>query len=199
MITQAGVGFLTGLSVGIFCLGVCLPVFLPLLLGKKKNTKKSFLVILEFSLGRLAGYLLFGLFFGWLGAVIKSERIHLLVSLVNLWLGISLIVFSLGMIDRRLCHFLPMEKIRWPALFGFLTGVNVCPPFLASLSYVFNLGQLISSLVYFLGFFLGTTLYLVPVAFLGALSRFSFFEKLGRFAGVVAGIYFVFRNLFLFL
>jgi len=35
-------GYLAGLSVGVYCLGLCLPVFLPILLSKKRDVKKVF-------------------------------------------------------------------------------------------------------------------------------------------------------------
>jgi hypothetical protein len=41
-------GYLAGLSVGVYCLGLCLPVFLPMLLAEKRDTKNSAGIILEF-------------------------------------------------------------------------------------------------------------------------------------------------------
>jgi sulfite exporter TauE/SafE len=190
-----GIGFLTGLSVGIYCLGLCLPVFLPVLLSQKRDAKKSFLLVLEFSAGRLAGYVIFGLIFGWLGQLIQNRLLHTLVSLGNLWMGIVLILFALGQIDKKFCSFLPLKKIKWPILLGLLTGVNVCPPFLISLGYVFNLQSTVNAIVYFIAFFLGTSTYLIPSVFLGLFTRFTFIQKIARISGVVAGIYFISRNI----
>jgi len=190
-------GYLAGLSVGVYCLGLCLPVFLPILLSEKRDNKKSFLLILEFSAGRLVGYFLFGLIFGWLGQTIRNQLIHTLVSLVNLWMGIMLILYALGKIEKKLCALIPFAKIRWPFLVGFLTGVNVCPPFIASLTHIFNLKSAIKSIIYFLAFFLGTSTYLIPAAFFGIFTRFPIIQKLARISGVLVGIYFISRNLIL--
>lgn len=189
-------GFLAGLSTGVYCLGLCLPIFLPVLLSQKRNLKSSFSLILEFSTGRLAGYLVFGLVVGWLGQQIQSNSIHLLATLINTWNGILLILYSLGTIDKKFCGFLPFKKIRWAFLLGFLTGINVCPPFLASLSYVFNLRSALNSLLYFFFFFLGTSLYLIPSALLGVFTKVNWITKIARISGVLAGIYFVLQNLF---
>jgi sulfite exporter TauE/SafE len=189
-------GYLAGLSVGIFCLGTCLPIFLPLLMSKKQNFKTSGLLILEFSLGRLAGYLAFGLIFGWLGQTIENRLIHSLISLGNVWMGIGLILYGLGQINQKTCAFLPFRKIRWPLVVGFLTGVNVCPPFLASLTHVFNLRSAIQSIIYFLTFFMGTSTYLVPTIFLGGkFTHYPIIQKIGRIASVLAGLYFSVKSI----
>jgi len=188
-------GFLAGLSTGVYCLGLCLPIFLPVLLSQKRNLKSSFSLILEFSAGRLSGYLVFGLIIGWLGQIIQSNFIHLLASLINVWNGILLILYSLGTIDKKFCQFLPFSKIKWAFLLGFLTGVNICPPFLASLTYVFNLRSALNSLLYFLMFFVGTSLYLIPSALLGVFTKINWLTKIARASGVIVGIYFVVENL----
>lgn len=188
-------GFLAGLSVGVYCLGLCLPLFLPILLSEKRTLKKSFFVVFEFSLGRLGGYLLFGLIFGWLGQTIRSNLIHQIVSLGNLWTGILMIFYSLGMIDKKFCSLLPFKKIKWAFLLGLLTGVNICPPFLASLTYVFTLRDAIAALLYFLMFFVGTSAYIIPSAILGIFTKFGWLQKLARVSGVLVGLYFVTRNL----
>jgi sulfite exporter TauE/SafE len=191
-------GFLAGLSTGVYCLGLCLPIFLPVLLSQKRNLRSSFSLILEFSLGRLAGYLVFGLIIGWLGQQIQSNFIHLLATLINTWNGILLIIYSLGTIDKKFCQFLPFSRIKWAILLGFLTGVNICPPFLASLSYIFNLRSAVNSLLYFLLFFLGTSLYLIPSAMLGIFTKINWLTKIARICGILAGVYFVVQNLLSF-
>ncbi|MBL7078118.1 sulfite exporter TauE/SafE family protein [Candidatus Shapirobacteria bacterium] len=188
-------GFLTGLSVGVYCLGLCLPVFLPILFSQKRSGKKSFYLVLQFSAGRLIGYFLFGLTFGYLGQKIQSQLIHTIISLVNLWMGITLILFGLGQIDKKFCSLKIFQKIKWPLLLGFLTGVNVCPPLMASLTHVFSLRSAINSLFYFLAFFVGTSIYLIPATLFGVFTKFPLIQKMGRLAGIIAGFYFVARNL----
>jgi len=191
-------GYLTGLSVGVYCLGLCLPIFLPVLLSQKRSTKKAVYVVLEFSLGRLLGYLFFGLVFSWLGQQLKSNLVHSLASLANLWLGVLMILYSLGAINQKFCGIIPFAKIRWPLLLGFLTGVNICPPFLASLAYVFNLKDAILSLLYFFAFFLGTSTYIIPSAIFGVFTKFSWMQKLARISGFSVGVYFIVQNLLKF-
>lgn len=187
-------GYLTGLSVGVFCLGTCLPLFLPLLLSQKRSNKKSIGLVLEFSLGRLIGYIFFGAVIGYLGQKISSNFIHLLASLGNLWIGVLMILYSLGAVNKKFCPRNIYKNIQWPILLGFLTGVNICPPFLASLTHVFNLQDVFASIIYFLMFFLGTSTYIVPAAFLGIISQNKLVRKLAQLSGIVMGIYFIVNN-----
>ena len=192
-------GFLAGLSVGIYCIGTCLPLFIPILLSHKRTTKSSFLLVLEFSLGRLVGYILFGFIIGYLGQVILSDWIHIIVALGTIWAGILLVYYSLGSIDSKFCAFLPFSKIKWTFLIGFLTGVNICPPFLASLGYVFNLKSALWALIYFLLFFFGTSVYIIPMALFGTFTKSNTIQKIAQVSGVLVGIYFIIKSFLLFL
>lgn len=188
-------GFSTGLSVGVYCLGVCLPVFIPLILAERKNLKSSFLITLEFSLGRLLGYLLFGAIVGYLGVAIQSQLIHQIINVAMMLSGGLLVGYSLGLLKwGKACS--PYFKLfHFPFLFGFLTGLNVCPPFLASLAYIFNLKSVINSIFYFLMFFLGTSLYIIPLGFLGFFSKKGRLQKIARLSGIFAGLYFIYTAL----
>lgn len=189
-------GFLTGLSVGIYCLGICLPIFIPVLLGQKRETKESFWLILQFSLGRLLGYLFFGLIIGYLGVVIETLLVHKIAGLTTLSLGFLMIFYSLGLFHfgAKICQ-RRFFFTKIPFFLGLLTGVSPCPPFLASLGYVFNLKSILLGIVYFLFFFLGTSIYIVPLAFLGFFSQKTIFQKVAKVSGILVGIYFLISGL----
>jgi sulfite exporter TauE/SafE len=186
-------GFLTGLSVGVYCIGICLPVFVPLLLSQRRRLKSAFWVVLEFSLGRLLGYILFGALIGWLGLAINSPTIHLIISLGTIVLAILMMIYALGfwVWGSKVCA-TRFNRVRIPFVLGFLTGINVCPPFLASLGYIFNLKSLSNGVVYFLMFFLGTSVYIVPMGFLSVLTTSKTFRKIALASGFLAGLYFLY-------
>lgn len=186
-------GFLAGLSVGVYCIGVCLPIFVPLILSDRQNKRSSLRIVLEFSLGRLLGYLFFGISIGYLGVEIDSDLVHRVVTLATLFTGLVLVVFSLGILKwgHGACK-LFFGKAKVPVILGFLTGVNVCPPFLASLAYIFTLKSVFASAVYFVFFFLGTSVYIVPLGLLGSFSRETILQKIARVSGVFVGAYFVY-------
>ena len=78
-----------------------------------------------------------------------------------------------------------------PTTLGFLMGINVCPPFLLSLAYVFTLHSMAKGLVYFLVFFCATSLYFVPLLFVGWLGRMKEFRWAARASALAVGILFL--------
>jgi len=176
-----------GLSAGIFCLTWCGPVFVSLILSEKKNIRQSVLLFLEFIIGRLAGYILFGAIFGYLGSKLQNTIVQKINLGALMLLSFLLILYGLGLFKEKhnLCRF--FKKIRFPILAGFLTGVNLCPPFLLSLSYIFRAGEIIKGILFFISFFLATTLYLTPLLLLNYLNIGRAFQKIAKLASILVG------------
>jgi len=191
--------FLLGLSVGIFCLSYCVPFIAPYLVSEKRKLKKNFKIILEFLLGRLGGSVLFGAIFGYLGEKIISQTADLIFIGVLMLLSLVLIFNALGFLKPKgiFCS-AKYTKLRTktPILIGFLMGINICPPFLMSLAYVFTLHSAIKGIVYFIMFFLGTSLYFLPITFLGQLGKMKEFRLIARIAGLIVGIAFLIYGIY---
>lgn len=91
---------------------------------------------------------------------------------------------------------------RWPALLpigmGFLAGLKVCPPLLLAFTDAASTGTLIGSLVLFLTFFLGTSIYFIPLSFLGMFAQTSDLQIVGKFAAVIVALYYLYAGILLF-
>jgi len=188
-------GFLLGLTTGVFCLAWCIPALLPLILSKGRKIKQSFFLFLEFTFGRLIGYVLFGGLIGYLGLRIESEIIKKVNLGALVFLAVLLILYGIGCLKHKklFCQF--FKKAKFPILFGFLTGVNICPPFLLALSYVFDVGGVGKGILFFTSFFLATSLYFIPFIFLGFLGFKKIFQKVARIIAVFAGAFFLIYGL----
>jgi len=200
--------FLLGISVGIFCFTYCVPFIAPYLVSEQRRLAKNFKIILEFIFGRLGGYILFGAIFGYLGERINNQTINLILIISLMILSIVLIFYALGFTKPK-GIFCSAKYIKFreksPILMGFLMGINICPPFLMSLAYVFTLHSIFRGIVYFLMFFLGTTLYFLPITFFGFLGTMKEFRLIARIAGIIVGlafliygIYYIIRGLTIF-
>lgn len=66
-------GFLLGLASGGTCLAYCASVLVPLMLGGGQPARANAAVLAKFLLGRLGGYLLFGLLAWWTGQKILDD------------------------------------------------------------------------------------------------------------------------------
>lgn len=184
--------FLAGLSVGASCIFFCFPFLVPLIVSEERKKKENFILILKFLLGRLLGYLFFGAFFGFLGEKLNQKFLNLIFLFCLLILSLILIFYSLSLLKEKILFCQKVKKIspKFPALMGFFTGVNLCPPFLVSLTYIFTLHNFLKGIVYFFFFFLGTTLYFFPSYFLGFLGKVKEFQIAARISGIIVGILF---------
>ncbi|MFA7255727.1 MAG: sulfite exporter TauE/SafE family protein [Candidatus Omnitrophota bacterium] len=185
---------LTGLSVGAFCLSYCFP-FMGVVFGaEERSPKKNLLVLLEFLAGRLAGYLCFGLLVGYLGEKFDPRWLHLATDISFIVLSLVLFLYLLGLVrEKGFCRIPLWMKDRSPALLGFFMGINLCPPFLLSVTYVFSQHSALYGMAYFALFFLTSSLYFLPMIFVGFASRAKEFRAVARTSGfLVAGIFFIY-------
>lgn len=198
--------FLTGLSVGVFCFTYCAPFVAPFIVAEKRETKKNFSLVLQFIGGRFLGYVLFGAIFGYLGEKISSATVNLILIIVMILMALLMIFYALGLMKPQLSFCSAKGfKTKLPVVLGFLMGINICPPFLMSLAYVFTLHSVFKGIIYFLMFFLGTSLYFLPLFFLGFLNKMKEFRWVARIAALIVGfsffvygIYYIIRGAVIF-
>jgi len=188
-----------GFSTGLFCLGYCYPVLAPVMLSRQERSFcKTALSIGFFLSGRLSAYLLFGLLTGFVGRYLTQTPMFLSVILPLLFLILGAVLVLYGIFQNfpqwRICQVagIYFEKNGFLFWIGFLAGVNLCPPFLLALSYTLSIGQIAKSLVFFLFFFLATSIFLLPFLFSSLVSRFDLVRKGARITAIVAGAWFIF-------
>ena len=188
-------GLLLGLSTGIFCLSYCVPIYIPLLLAEKRDKTQIWRVFLKFTLGRLIAYIIFGAVVGYLGTRLSGAFFQKTISAAMIILALTLIAYSLGLTipQSKFCHY--FKKIRVPFLLGFLTGINICPPFLLALTYGFKSGGVIDGILFFTAFFVGTTIYTAPFTFAGHLSQNKILRQIGTLSAFLVGIIFLILGL----
>jgi sulfite exporter TauE/SafE len=80
-----------------------------------------------------------------------------------------------------------LGPIRTAAVFGLLTGVNICPPFLVALLDAVRAGGVVQGAWVFSAFFVGTSLILLPAPLLGKLGQSPAWRAAGRVAAVLVG------------
>ena len=183
---------LAGLSTGLFCCASCYPVLVPVFAAEERNAGATFRVWLQFLLGRLAGYLLFGAAIGWLGERFDEAWLAKVSAVVLMAMALLLVFYALGFRKPAfsLCAAGTRRGQALPTTLGFLLGINVCPPFLMSLAYVFTLHSMARGIVYFLVFFCATSLYFTPLLFVGWLGRMKEFRWAARASALAVGILF---------
>ena len=84
-----------------------------------------------------------------------------------------------------------MQNPRFPWLFGFLTGINICPPFLLAISCALGQGNMSGGMLFFGGFFAGTSAYLVLLLPLGYLGRWQNMRQIALIVALLSGVFFL--------
>jgi sulfite exporter TauE/SafE len=208
-------GLALGFSSGTVCLASCAPVAVPYFLAESSDLRGSYARLALFLGGRLTGYLAFGAVAWGIGLLLPRDAPHLehLTGVVYLALGALLAVYGLAAPRQELCAARgaarlltgPLDGARagrlagrlvprgpaLPALFGLLSGLNLCPPFLLALGDAATTGGLGQSLAYFAAFFAGTSVWFSPLPLLGALRSCAQARLVGRLAAVAVGAFFV--------
>jgi hypothetical protein len=195
-------GFLLGIASGGTCLAYCAPVLVPYLLGEARTVHANLVPVGGFLGGRLAGYMTFAVL-AWLAHAVLIENLphhNVIVSVVTI--GLALLLIAYGFTGRgRHCPATSAGiaakpgregRLLMPISLGFLTGVNVCPPFLLAFSEAAQFSQLWQSLLFFAAFFVGTSVYIALLPLVGLGARHENIRTVGRLAAGVVGLFYLY-------
>jgi hypothetical protein len=180
-------------------------VLIPYLLGEGKNTRHNTMVVMQFLLGRLLGYLCFALL-AWMTGLVFLQNLgyrQVILGAVYIELAILLLIYSVFK-PKKSCiastspAYLETIVTKWPVLLpiclGLLTGVNLCPPFLLIFTEAAYAESLGSSLGFFWMFFLGTSIYFSPILFLGLFNRFPQLQTVGKMTATLIALYYLYTG-----
>lgn len=185
-------GLSLGLATGLTCLASCGPVYGVYILGEKRTGFQALWVILKLNAGRFIAYAMFGALIGQLGGVIPASVRTPLVLSGYLFFSVYLLLTVVRV--RKTCSGCQTGKLlkitRSAFLLGFLTGFSICPAFLIAITSAFSTSGPISGMMLFIGFFAGTTVYMLPFAVFGLLTMKDWITKAARVIAVIVAIYF---------
>lgn len=200
-------GFLLGLANGTTCLAFCAPVLVPFLMHEGTSVRQNLVALLRFLGGRLGGYLLFGLLAWGVGSLLVRTAGYESVVIGAAYVGLSgllLVAVLRGKTQASGACALVGARARlsrWPALLpvgmGLLAGLKLCPPVLLAFTDAASSRTLGGSLLLFLTFFLGTSVYFLPFSLLGALAPVPDLRIVGRFAAVIVALYYLYSGILL--
>ena len=200
-------GFLLGLSTGSFCAISCAPVAIPFIFSEKidgwrQNAKLVGLMLL----GRLAAYIGVGFLIGTMGGYVVQyldpEIQRRLLAVSNILIGALMMAAGLMHNSPNLKFCRRFKSIYRPGLgsllYGLFTGLNICPPFFMAASRVFGKGDGWTGMLYFATFFLGTSVYFLPLLGVHLFKdRLQTVRMVARLSLILLGAYFLlFQGIF---
>ncbi len=198
-----------GLASGGACLVTCGPLAAALLTAERVDLRRGAGLLTIFLSGRLLGYLGWAVLSWLLGrAIIQVPEGSTAFFFAGLVLGAWLICYGIsrpGERSHRTCLRPLMKSFdsRWGrhgvlfrgGIWGFLSGLQVCPPFLAAVVGAAQTGGLGASLLFFFLFYLGTGVWFIPFPLIGPLGRFRQVAQVARFCALPLGAYYVYSGL----
>lgn len=193
-------GFLLGISSGINCIIACCPYLVPFFLSEKRSMRTNLFIVFEYLAGRMLAYIILGVISGIIGQAFNELKISgMIYSIFFILSSIMLFFYLLGVTFE----FRPGGKIfntvaeRVPFVVGFFNGLNFCPPLIAAFSYGIAAKSIFNSIIFFILFFSGTSIYMLVFIFFGFLTSIENLRNAGRIAGFLVAGWFLIKGIFL--
>ena len=200
--------FFLGLASGGACLVTCGPLAAAFLTAERVGLRRGTALLTVFLSGRLLGYLGWAVLSWLLGrAIFQVPEGSTALSFAGLVLGAWLIYYGIsrpsedshrncpGSILKSIDSRLGTRQVFFRGgVWGFLSGLQVCPPFLAAIIGAARTGGLGDSLLFFFLFYLGTGVWFIPFPLIGTLGRFRQVAQVARFCALPLGAYYVYSG-----
>ena len=186
-----------GFSTGMYCIGTCLVFFMPyLVVEAKQKVCENARNILLFLLGRFIAYIGFALIMGSLGAahreIFTAQFSHLSLAIASM----LMLAYALtnNFADSKFCKPLlqRFRLMRMPFFLGLFTGLNPCLPFLVGVARLWTLQSIMNGVVLFAAFFVGTSVYMIPLIFVSYLNRMERMKHIGLMVALLSSLWFLF-------
>jgi hypothetical protein len=189
-----------GVSSGPACVASCGPVLVPVLAADQRGARQTGTALAGFLSGRFAGYLLFACL-AWmagrsLGLAPRASVITFGLADLAMALLLANYGLALGRKPDAACEGVcPATRRRTlagaaPACLGFVSGISLCPPFVAAGVRAAQGPGLATALVFFACFFVGTSIWFVPSLGLSLLRRWAAVAVVARLVlFLLAGYY----------
>lgn len=208
---SAGEALVLGLATGPVCLATCGPVVVPWMLVQPQGVRGHSRQLFLFLAARLAGYLVFACAVWLVGSAIPHAIPHAwtgrswLMGGIQVLLAAALVVYAAGWPHRRCVVAKTTSALvrigetsvpkRSGALaLGFLTGINLCPPFLVAGVRAAQLAHLSAALLFFVCFFAGTAVWFLPFLSMGFVQRTPAVVTVARMVAVLLACWYGFSG-----
>ena len=196
-----------GLASGPACVASCGPVLVPSSLAEGAGLRLNVRYLSAFLGMRFLGYLVFAAFAWEVGTLVSlaSGVRSLVFGTVHVLLAGVLLCYAYAA-GRSCVHACAGSElvnigvagkhgVPGAAVLGFLTGVSLCPPFVAAAVRVAELDSLAAALFFFTVFFAGTSVWFVPFVGLGCVRRNEAVTTVARMAMVLVAFYYAYLGL----
>lgn len=193
--------FILGISSGSACLATCGMVMFPYLMADSADVKRIAVDLSLFLIARLIIYTIMATLAWHFGqAVFKNPFVRNLVpGLLYIIFAVMLVWYSISKSRNPTC---PAKIVKTvtnkrlvPIVLGLTNSLGFCPALFIILTKGATEGTLVQSYLAFLGFFVGSSLWFLPLPLAGRIRKKEVLKNIGILATGLAGIIFLIKGL----
>ena len=190
-----------GLSSGSACLATCGMVMFPYLMAGSAGVKKIAIDLTVFLLTRFIVYFILASLAWYFGQTIFINPFirNIVPGILYIVFAVMLVWYSISNSRKPDC---PAKIVRTvnnrrliPVLLGLVNSLGFCPALFIILTKGATQGTLIQSYLAFLAFFIGSSLWFLPLPLAGKVHKREVLKNIGILATGLAGIIFMIKGL----
>jgi sulfite exporter TauE/SafE len=193
--------FILGLSSGSACIATCGLVMFPYLMSGSSGIKKIAIDLALFLFSRLVIYFILATLAWYFGQALFSNPV-----VRNIVPGILYIVFAIMLvwysIDKNLNRKCPAKIVKTvnnhrliPIFLGVVNSLGFCPALFIILTKSAIQGIILHSYLAFLAFFVGSSVWFLPLPLAGRIKKKEILKTIGILATGLAGMIFIIRGI----
>ena len=193
--------FVLGLSSGSACLATCGMVMFPYLMSGSSGVNRIALDVSIFLLVRLFIYIILATLAWCFGQAFFSNPIvrNIVPGILYVVFAIMLVWYSIGKKRETDCPAKIIKAVNnhrlVPVLLGVVNSLGFCPALFLILTKGATQGSLVQSYLAFLAFFIGSSVWFLPLPLAGKIQKKDTLKNIGILATGLAGIIFLIKGL----
>lgn len=190
-----------GLSSGSACLATCGMVMFPYLMAGSAGVKRIAFDLSLFLITRFIVYFILATFAWYFGQAIFSNAIvrNIVPGILYIIFAVMLVWYSISKNRKPECPAKIVTTVNnkrlVPLMLGLVNSLGFCPALFIILTKGATQGTLLQSYIAFLAFFIGSSVWFLPLPLAGRIRRKEVLTKIGILATGLAGIIFMIKGL----
>jgi len=193
--------FILGLSSGSACLVTCGMVMFPYLMAGSAGVKRIAIDLSLFLLTRLVIYFILATLAWYFGQAIFSNQVvrNVVPGILYIVFSVMLVWYSISNNRNQECPAKIVNTVNdrrlIPIFLGIVNSLGFCPALFIILTKGATQGTLIQSYITFLAFFIGSSIWFMPLPLAGKIRKKEVLKTIGILATGLAGIIFMIKGI----
>lgn len=193
--------FILGLSSGSACLVTCGMVMFPYLMAGSAGVKRIAIDLSLFLLTRLVIYFILATLAWHFGQAIFSNQVvrNVVPGILYIVFAVMLVWYSISNNRNQECPAKIVNTVNdrrlVPIFLGIVNSLGFCPALFIILTKGATQGTLVQSYIAFLAFFIGSSIWFLPLPLAGKIRKKEVLKTIGILATGLAGIIFMIKGI----